>query len=510
MSDDTAIAPSTDSHQSDSLWLATSESTTYPALDGDLSVDTAIIGGGITGLTTAVNLHEAGQTVAVIEADRIVRGVTGYTTAKITSQHGLCYQYLVDEFGAAKANQYAMANEAAIDEIESRVEDRGIDCDFERRPAYTYTENQDEVAQLRAEVDAADDLGLPASYTATTELPFDVAGAVKFDEQAQFHPRRYLLAIAEAIQTDGSYVFEQTKATAVDDGSPCQVETARGDIHADNVVIASHFPVADPAGYFARMHPKQAYLLAVRTAERPPDGMYYSTDDPPVTLRGHPADGEDLLIVGGQGHQTGDNTPPMSERYRRCEAFARDQFTVESIEYRWSTHDYYPVDRVPFVGALGPGIQHVFVGTGFKGWGMSGGTAAGMILADLIRDGANPWAAVFDPQRVTPKASAKKFISENTEVAGHFVCDRVQSLFSRGAQPVAGEATIVRQNGRPVGVYRDQDGKLHAVSAVCPHMKCLVQWNDAELTWDCPCHGSRFTYDGDVISGPALDDLETF
>ena len=503
--------PDPDGRPPESMWLATTPTTDYEPLAGGLSVDVAVVGGGITGLTAALRLKEAGRDVAVVESDRIVEGATGYTTAKLTSQHGLIYDFLRSKFGRESARQYARANEAAIDAVESRVEQLGVDCEFERRPAYTYAASPDDVEDLREEAEAAADLGLPASFTSTTDLPYDVPGAVRFDDQAQFHPRRYLLAVAEAVQGDGSHVFEETRATDVDPGEPCTVETERGDVTADDVVVATHFPFFDRNGYFARMHPKQAYLLAVRIAGDPPEGMYYSTASPADTLRSHPSpDGDGrLLLVGGQGHKTGDNDPPMAERYRRCEAFARERFDVESVEYRWSTHDYYPVDRVPFVGRLGPGTEHVYVGTGFKGWGMTGGAAAGRILSDLVLTGASPWADVFDPLRVEPRASAKRFLEENAEVAGHFVGDRIKSLLSAGDLPSRGEGTVTREGGRAYGVYRDDDGELHAVSAVCPHMDCLVQWNDAERTWDCPCHGSRFDYDGEVISGPALEDLPT-
>lgn len=508
MIDDRTPDGGTDADSPRSLWLATTPTTDYSPLEGGLHADVAVVGGGITGLTAAINLKEAGRDVVVVEADRLVRGATGYTTAKITSQHGLIYDSLLSKFGRRKAKQYADANEAAIDEIERRVEEREIDCDFERTEAYTYAKSRSDVSKIRDEVQAAKTLGLPASFTETTSLPFDVAGAIRFDDQAQFHPRKYLLAIAEAIHGDGSYVFEETRALDVDPGSPCRVSTSRGDVVADSVVVASHFPFFDRGGYFARMHPKRAYLLAVRVAETPPDGMYYSTASPPATIRPHPVEDGELVLVGGQSHKPGfDDGPSTSERYRRCEAFAREHFSVESIEYRWSTHDYSTVDSVPFVGTLGPGTENVYVGTGFGGWGMTGGTSAGLIISDLIVEGSNPRAEVFDPMRFTPRASARNFVGENAKVAAHFFGDRAESFLSGVDLPQRGEADVVRYDGRPTAVYHGEDGDLHAVSAVCSHMQCLVEWNDAERTWDCPCHGSRFSYEGDVVSGPALDGL---
>ncbi|XVH33511.1 FAD-dependent oxidoreductase (plasmid) [Haloferacaceae archaeon DSL9] len=492
-----------------SLWLATTPATDYAALEDGLDVDVAVVGGGITGLTAAIHLKEAGKSVAVIEADRIVEGVTGHTTAKITSQHGLAYDALLSKFGVEKARQYADAQEAAIDEIERRVERDDIDCDFQRTDAYTYAESRSDIERIDKEVRAARRLGLPASYVDSTPLPFDVEGAVRFENQAQFHPRKYLLSIAERVVGDGSFVFEATRALDIDPGSPCRVDTARGEVVARDVIVATHFPFFDRAGYFARMHPHRAYLLAVSTAGEPPEGMHYSTASPPDTIRTYSTGDEELVLVGGQSHKPGLDGPPTSERYRRCEAFAREKFDVESIEYRWSTMDYSPVDRVPFIGRIGPLAKHVYVGTGFKGWGMTNGTAAGMILSDLIVEGSNQWADVFSPLRFTPKASAKSFVEENAKVGGSFVVDRIRSATSDEAAALRkGEARVARRDGRPVGIYRDEEGTVHAVSATCPHMGCLVRWNDAERTWDCPCHGSRFAYDGNVISGPALEGLD--
>lgn len=511
---------SPESPHEESLWLATTPTTEYGPLEDGLDVDVAVLGGGITGLTAAINLTEAGRTVAVLEADRIVESTTGHTTAKLTAQHGLIYDRLVSRFGEERARQYARANEAAIDEVRRRAENGAIDCDFHRTQAYVYTDSSADRAKIRDEAAAARRVDLPASYVEDTPLPFDVDGAIRFDDQAEFHPRKYLLRIAEEIHGDGSYIFEETRALDVDPGSPCHVETDRGDVIADDVVVATHFPVLDRAGYFARMHPHRAYLLAARVAEMPLEGMYYSTGSPPATMRtyshttaaGGDSGTDELLLVGGQGHKPGFDGPPTSERYRRCEAFAREHFTVESVEYRWSTMDYSPVDRVPFVGQIDPLADHVYVGTGFGGWGMTGGTAAGMILSDLITEGSSPWADVFDPQRLTPGASAKHFLVENAKVGGSFVGDRIKSLLATlesgggdGLQP--GDANVVRRGTQPVGLYRDEGGATHAVSATCPHMGCLVRWNDAERTWDCPCHGSRFSYDGDVLSGPALEGL---
>ncbi|WP_227356062.1 FAD-dependent oxidoreductase [Haladaptatus salinisoli] len=485
-----------------SIWMETTPETSYEALEDGITVDVAVVGGGIAGITAAAKLKTAGQSVAVIERDRLLTGVTGYTTAKLTSLHGLIYGHLIEYFGEEQARQYAEANEAAIDDIESTVEDWNIDCNFERVPAYTYTESSDKRQQIEDEVDAAKRLGLPASVIESTDLPFDVA-AVKFDDQAHFHPRKYLLALAQEIADDGSYVFENTTATNVEDGQPCTVSTEHGKVTADHVVVATHFPVFDKARYYERLSPKRSYVLAVRLADEVPEGMYYEPEEPYFSVRPHPAGEESMALVGGQSHRTGHGGSTV-DRYRNLEQEAHDRLNIESIEYRWSTQDFVSVDRVPFIGRLGPQSQNVYTATGFGGWGMTNGTVAGIVLSDMILDRENPWQEVYQPMRFNEKASSDSFRHHNEHDVKHYLEDYSRKPQTETVESVApDEAMILEQDSEPTAVYRDEDKNLHAVSAVCTHMGCLVSWNDGEQSWDCPCHGSRFDYNGEVLDGPA-------
>lgn len=492
------------------IWLDTTPGTDYEALDSGLRVDTAVVGGGIAGITTAFQLQDAGQSVALFERDRILRAVTGHTTAKLTSLHGLIYDHLRDHFGQQPAQQYAEANEAAIDEIESTVEEHGIDCGFARLPAYTYVDSKDSQQKIRDETEAARDLGLPASYVTSTDLPYNVEAAVEFTDQARFHPRKYLLKLAEKISGDGSHVFEETTVKGVTDGSPCRMKTDRGEVVADDVVIATHFPIKDPALYFARLSPKRSYVIAARLADNPPAGMYYDPEEPYFSVRPHPADGESMVLIGGQNHRTG-HGHDTTERYRRLEQQARERFDIESIEYRWATQDYVSIDQVPFVGKLAPQMRHLYVATGFGGWGMTNGTAAGLVLRDLILDRDCPYGSVYQPTRVQLGASVRSLLSHNTQAAKHLVGDRIErrprlddSRLSRG------EAKVFDERDDPVAVYRDEDGEIHALSATCTHLGCLVSWNGGEESWDCPCHGSRFDIDGTVLDTPAVSDLDEY
>jgi glycine/D-amino acid oxidase-like deaminating enzyme/nitrite reductase/ring-hydroxylating ferredoxin subunit len=494
----------------ESVWIETGPSQPrLPRLDGPARGDVVVIGGGIVGLTTALLLQQAGRHVVLLEADRLARGVSGYTTAKVSSQHGLKYAQLTSKHGAEAARVYGQANEAALAWIAERVRNDGIDCDFRRQPSYAYVSSDSEREQVEDEARAAIAAGLPATLTDSTPLPYPVAAAVRFDDQAEFHPRKYLLALAARVTDAGAEVYERSHAVEVDaDGDGVAVKAPGGRVTADHAVVASHYPFLDRSLSFARVHPQRSYAIACRISGAPPDGMHISGDSPTRSIRAIPLGDEQLLLVGGEGHKTGAGGD-TEERYRRLERFARQHWDVEAVAYRWSTQDNSTLDGMPYVGRLTPRSDRVLMATGFAKWGMTGGTAAAHALADVLAGRASAAADLFDPWRRTARASAVKLLEENAQVGARLIGDRLAKPGIRqidALQP--GEGDVVRHDGDKVAAYRDDDGALVAVSARCTHLGCQVSWNRAERSWDCPCHGSRFAPDGRVLHGPAVHALE--
>jgi glycine/D-amino acid oxidase-like deaminating enzyme/nitrite reductase/ring-hydroxylating ferredoxin subunit len=491
----------------ESLWIATTPRTAYPRLDEDIEVDVAILGAGIVGVTSAALLKAAGLTVALLEARRVAEGVTGYTTAKLTSLHRLVYADLVARHGAENARLYAEANEAAIQKVASLRSERGIDCDFEWADAFTYAEDARGAEAIREEVRVARELGLPADLVTATELPFPVAAAVRLPRQARFHPRKYLLALAASIPGDGSAVYEETMATAVSDSRAPEVATARGRVRAQMVIVATHQPFPLRGLYFARMWSKRSFVVAARLDGPVPRGLYISAEDDFHSLRPHEEGDDAFLLVGGESHPTGQGGDTR-ERLRRLERWARERFPVRSVECWWATQDNVTPDGVPFAGRLSSATKTLLVATGFGGWGMSNGVAAAMLLTDLVLGRPNPWQGLYDPARRRVRSSLAGLAHDAVGGVRNLLGRHDPDSGGRSASEVpVGEGRVLTRGIEKVAVHRDEDGALHAVSAVCTHLQCIVRWNAAERSWDCPCHGSRFDPRGRVIHGPALTDL---
>jgi glycine/D-amino acid oxidase-like deaminating enzyme/nitrite reductase/ring-hydroxylating ferredoxin subunit len=496
--------------KAESYWIDSTELTSFPAVPGDIDVEVAVIGGGIAGLSTAWELTRAGARVAVLEAGRIAAGVSGYTTAKLTAQHGLIYAHLRSAFGSEAAQLYASSQLAAIERVDEITRELGIDSQLERRPAYTYL-SAERRGEVEAEVEAATQAGLPAALVTQTNLPYAVGAAIRMEGQAQFHPRRYLLGLAEDLHARGAKVFEQTRVVELDQGRPCRVRTASGaTITARDVVVATHYPIFDRAELFLRLAPYRELVVAAEIdAGQDPDGMYLTPEERTRSVRTAAyAEGRRLLIVTGEKFRAG--TPGVTDRLATLARWTRDRFKVDQIAYTWAAQDNSTTDRVPYIGRLHPGAEHAWVATGFNAWGMTTGVMAGRLLAARIGGETPPWSDLYDPRRLHPLTEAKPFIKANVEVARRFIGDRLRPTTHADSPDslAPGQGAIIQVAGRRRAVYRDTDGKLHALSARCTHLGCIVAFNDAEKSWDCPCHGSRFGVDGDVLNGPATVPLK--
>lgn len=494
----------------ESFWMATTPSTPRPALETDATADVVVIGAGMAGLSTAWELTAAGRNVVVLEADRIAAGVTGYTTAKLTAAHSLVYERLRRTRGREGSSQYARSQQMAVERVASVVAQLGIDCDFERASALTFTTDPQERAAFEAEADAAAEAGLDADFVTDTDLPFPVAAAVRVAHQAQFHPRKYLLALADNITARGGVIHERTRVTGLVEGSPCKVTTELGTtITAHDVVVATHYPIFDRALHFARLSPRRELVVAAPLpAADAPQHMYITDDMGKRSVRTAPLD-EDrrLLIVTGEQFTPG--TGDTHERFLRLDAWMHEHFPVGPTTYRWAAQDNDVSDGVPLIGRYHPGAHHVYVATGFGGWGMSGGALAGQLLASTLTGLEPEWAGLYDPRRLwSTLKEGSALLKQQAEVAKHFVGDRLKTTHVDSVTEIApGSGAVVRVGGRRCAVYRDEDGTAHAVSARCTHLGCLVSFNEAETAWECPCHGSRFGIDGEVLHGPALRPL---
>ncbi len=493
-----------------SYWVtSTPEPERHTPLEGHLDVDVAIVGAGIVGITCARLLKQAGKTVAVLEMDEVGRGVTGYTTAKVTSGHGAIYSRLIAKHGLETARRYAAANQAGLEQIAGVVEDESIDCDFEERANYVYCEDPERVSQIRDEVDAAGRAGLPVAFTEEVSLPYPIAGAVRLEGQAQFHPRKYLLHLAAGIPGEGSHLFERSRVTDLHEGSRCRVETSKGSVTASQLIVATNYPFIDRALMFPRIHPKRSYVIAGPIEfDRAPDGMFISIDSPTRSIRTIPDGDRLLLMVGGNGHNVGQHYE-TEEQYRDLEEWMAQRFGISEAAYRWSTQDGVSVDSIPYAGTARRTSDRVFTATAFGKWGFTNGAATSQVIVDRILGRPNKDATLYDPHRLTVKASAENAVMENAKVAIHWVRDRIrhpQSEDFESLQP--GEGCVRRVGVDNVAASRDEAGVLRTLSARCTHLGCIVSWNRAEQSWDCPCHGSRFDAAGHVIQGPATRDLE--
>ena len=468
---------------------------TRPSLQENINAEVAVIGAGLAGLLTAYLLQSRGMSVVVLESNTSGSGMTKGTTAKITSQHGLIYHKLMMYKGEERTREYAWANQHALDKYEEIIEKLQINCDYEIKPNYVYT-LQNEL-QIRQEFEAAKKLGLPARYIKETTLPFQVKAAIRFDNQAQFHPLKFLDAIAE-----GLTIYENTRVTEI--LSNGIIKTDKGSVKAKKMVIATHYPFINvPGYYFLRLHQEREYLTALETDDKNAkiqlDGMYLDANSQGFTFRNY----KDYLIMGGSSHRAGEYKP--LDAYAKIEKAASQWFPNYRIKYAWSNQDCMTPDSVPYIGRYSINTKNIYVATGFNKWGMSGSMAAAMILSDMIMGRKNEYRKVFDPRRLMLSGTGA-FLKDTGIITKSLLKEHLRIPHDTLKDIHKGEAGVIHHDGQRVGVYRDKQDNYFFISTKCPHLGCSLEWNPNDLTWDCPCHGSRFDYHGRLISNPAMRD----
>ncbi|MEX0653101.1 MAG: FAD-dependent oxidoreductase [Phycisphaeraceae bacterium] len=494
-----------------SYWEQRHSRPEHPALKGDISVDVAVVGGGITGLSTALQLQREGKSVAVLELNRVGSGTTGHSTGHLDAHVEPSLHNLVEQFGRPAARIVVEARMAGIDLVEHNCRMLGLACDFQRIPAYYYAETQGDRDLVKQELAAAQRLGLRAELREGDPLPFDIDWSVRLPRQARFSPLAYVYGLAAAFVEAGGVLCEQTRAENIEprEGETCEVKTNGGIVTAGTVVLAGHGPMLGLFSTEPRVYPYQSYVLALRVEEDVPDGLYWDTAEPYHYTRLAATDEPDLLIVGGADHPTG-GVRDEQQAFDALEQYVHERYTVKRIEHRWSHELWVSADGLPYIGEV-PGMTGVMIATGFGGDGLTYGSLAGLLLSDAVMGRENAWAEQFSPSRVRslahPKAAAR-LAAGVLHVARHFVGDRLSGGEVASVDEVPeGAGRLVEVGGEKLAVYRDTDGKVHAMSPVCRHRGCLVSWNDAEKTWDCPCHGGRYDAWGRVIMGPPESDL---
>ncbi|GAW52244.1 MULTISPECIES: FAD-dependent oxidoreductase [unclassified Nocardioides] len=465
--------------------------------------DVIVVGAGITGLTTAALLSRAGKSVLVVEARRVGSGTTGASTAKVSQLQGTQYSRISQRHPASVLRQYADANTEAMEWVTQFCDHHGVD--LQRRPAYVYATSDSGVRSIRSELDALHRAGLEsATWVDEAPLPYPISGAVLMPDQRQVDPLELLDALAADATAHGATIVESARVRRVHGHRPVRVSTEADEATGATVVIATNMPILDRGGFFARAEPARSYGLAFRTPTQAVDGMYLSADSPSRSLRDAPTDGGSLLLVGGNGHKPGAAVSEQS-RIDDLRAWTRRHFPDAQETHAWSAQDYVPTRGLPYVGPILPGTDDVLVAGGYSKWGMTNGVAAALALAGRILGGHQEWASAFEPWSTRELSGLPGDLRVNAEVGFEMTTGWIRPLLRPGAgSPPAEGAGSVRLDrvGPPTATSR-VSGVERRVSAVCTHLGGVVRWNDAEASWDCPLHGSRFGPDGDVLEGPA-------
>ena len=496
-----------------SLWSATSKEPSIPALEKNISADVCIIGTGIAGMTTAYLLAREGKSVVVLDKGQIGSGETAYTTAHLSNVIDSGYREIERLHGAKDARLVGQSHTAAIAQIESIVEKEAIDCDFERLDGYLLSSDGASLQAFQQEWQAAKRAGLQVRKLKRMPFDFGFGPCLRFSQQGQFHPLKYLAGLARAIKRMNGRLFGGVEAKEIKGGRTVTITTKRRTtIFANAVVVATNTPINDRGKVYAKQEPYRTYVIgAFVPVHSIPKALYWDTEDPfhYVRLQRIRANGttRDLLIIGGEDHKTG-QAGGIEGRFARLATWGRKHFPgIREIAFRWSGQVMESMDDLAFIGRNPKDGPNVYIVTGDSGAGLTHGTIAGILLRDLIVGRDNPWSALYDPARKMPHAGAT-FPQENPKSGGEYAHWLTPGQVGTVEEIKPGMGAVIHRGSSKIAVSRDDDGRLHQCSAVCTHLGCIVSWNSTERTWDCPCHGSRFTPDGKLLNGPALSPLD--
>ena len=502
-------------------WMKGSAKTLYPAFAGpSLTFNVAVIGGGIVGCSAAYSLKCAGAKVILLEARTVGSATTGHSTAKLSCQQGTALSAILSKHGAETARRDYDFNRAGIDQVEAWVRVLGLDCDFARASHTTWTAEETRLGQIKAEYEASVTIGVPCAIRTGEELAKELPATlgamcgVEYPDQAQFNPHRFCQELCRHIDGDGSRVFENTRVIDIETtASPktIRLESGHGPIQAEFVVLATHLPIMDRSLHFAMFPPSRSHCIAFRVqqSDAPMRNMYINVDSTLLSFR--TAEDGSVVVLAGAPISQGDDEN-TDAHYRRLEDIARQHFQVIEMLGRWSAMDYHSGDHIPFIGHLMRGTSHIFTATAFSKWGLAGGVSAGSVICDLIMGKANAYAEMVDARRWDLKDQTSALLEETWHTQKHLIGDKLKHLVSPGDVEALerGEGGVFRKGLTLVGGFKDDEGALHLVRPVCTHLGCDLLFNHGDKCWDCPCHGSRFDVDGNVLDGPACKPLEKY
>lgn len=474
----------------------------------DRIVDVVIVGGGMTGITTGLLLQKSGLSCLIAEAYTIGFGTTSGTTAHLNTFLDNDYHQIKKDFGEADAQLVYKATREALDLVKQQVQTYAIDCGYEEKDGYVYAQDEKQSDQLDDILKASGQAGAEVEYTDKIPVPIPFQKAVVYHRQAQFHPTKYITALTKAFEEAGGVLLQNCFVTAVNEGEPLTIETGLGTIKGSKLIYATHIPPGINLLHF-RCAPYRSYAMAVTLKDRAyPNGLAYDMYDPYHYYRTQEIDGVPYLIAGGEDHKTAHETNTEA-CFTQLESYIRKYFVIDEVAFKWSSQYFEPSDGLAYIGQLPGNGDNIYVATGYGGNGMTYSHIAAITLSDIIVKGDSEYAELFDPNRIKMVAGFAAFIKENADVVKEFVSKRIgQEKVSELSELAPGEAKVVKVEGESIALYKDDSGTVHAVNPVCTHAKCIVAWNGAEKTWDCPCHGARYDADGNVLTGPARKNLE--